>query len=164
MDYNPEEGITLNFWDAHPEIPKPQGYTYNTRDGRRNMDICTLPWHPIRFAMEEGRVTQNRHDDGVLDMVDGVLDILITRGPGTGLIITYGHINPDVDPSVHGLQYLLVGSVVHSGDIIGYTQMDPGGSPWSILNFGVIDRDLNDYHPDQEMMYIGLDGQPNLLD
>lgn len=149
----------MSFWERYPDMPKP-GHPYRTRDQRRNLDLCVWPGSPVEFQMDEGVVTQNRYWDLPSNTV--VIDIDITDGPGTGLVLVYGHVNPDIDPAAPGLQYVPVDSVVHRGDTIAYTNLPPD-IPETILNFGAIRPSYGDYDPDQEMMYIGPDGQLNLL-
>lgn len=105
--------------------------------------------------MEEGMVTQNRINDGVLD-------ILITKGVGKGLTLTHGHVNPDIDPQTPGIQLLEVGTIVLPGDLIAYTGRSgiPAGSDASTQN-GLLDD--KGYIPSQELMLIGEDCQPNIL-
>ena len=114
MDYDKRSGYSQHYWQKFPEIPLPHGYTFLTDDGRRALDYCTKIGFPIIFQMEEGRVTQVRSDRGVLD-------ILITKGDGIGLYITYGHIDHDRDPKTPEIESLKVGDIVKFGDIIGYT-------------------------------------------
>lgn len=154
MDYDPSSGKGLNYWEKYQTIPIPEGLSYTTRDGRRALDYCTKVGFPITWQLEEGQVTQNRDD--------GVLDILITKGIGKGLTITFGHINPDLDSTKDGDQKLEVGSIIHFGDLIAYTGRRgiPVGSD-SSTQTGVIGT--HGYLPQQELMLIGPDGQPNIL-
>jgi len=157
MDYDPEQGAIVDFWQAHPEIPEPVGFTYSSRDDRRALDYCTFMGLPVTFEMQEGKVTQNRTQDGVID-------ILITKGPGAGLIMTHGHINPDTRPDTPGVQFLPVGTVVRRGDVLAYTDrfgVRPGSDPST--QTGLLRSDGSGYVPEQEMMLIGPDGQPNIL-
>jgi hypothetical protein len=61
------------------------------------------------------------------------------------------------------LASLAPGSIVQHGDTIGYT--DRIGIPESrssiVTTVSVLERD--EYHPDQELMLIGSDGQPNIM-
>jgi hypothetical protein len=99
--------------------------------------------------MEQGRVTESR---------PGVLNILITKGYGTGLKLTVQHCVV--------AEGIAVGSVVKYGDTIAHTArelMPPiTETDASVTAVGVFGR-TGSYHPDQEMMIIGLDGQPNIL-
>jgi hypothetical protein len=154
MDYDNSAGNAVNYWEAYPEFPLPKGLTFSTRDGRRALDLCTNDGFPIKYQLEEGRITQNRED--------GVLDILITKGIGMGLTLTHGHVNPDVDPNQPGDQILEVGTIVHFGDIIAFTgRRGISSGSDSSLQVGLLDR--NGYIPEQELMLIGSDGQPNIL-
>jgi len=148
MDHDSTDGSALSFWDKYPDIPKPQ-YSHRTKDGRRILDICTHVDYEIWWAMEEGKVTESR---------PGVLTILITTGYGAGLRLTIQHCAI--------AEGIAVGSVVKYGDTIAWTArelMPPitqtDASPTAV---GVFGR-TGSYHPDQEMMIIGLDGEPNIL-
>lgn len=155
MDHDSRDGIALDFWQAHPEVPEPEGFRHRTRDGRRILDYCTHTGYPITFLMEEGRVTADR-------VSDGIISIRISRGPGLGLTLTVQHVSLDIDPSTPGVQYLQVGSIVHRGDLVAHTDrvgIGPGSD--SSTAVGVFGH--SGYHPDQEMMLIGPDGQPNIL-
>jgi hypothetical protein len=154
MDYDKSDGSAIDYWENFPDFPKPTGLTFTTRDGRRALDYCTIEGYPITFQLEEGRVTQNRED--------GVLDILITKGIGRGLTITHGHVNPDIDPLSPGDQILEVGTIVHFGDLIAYTGRRgiPPGSD-AATQTGLLGPD--GYILEQELLLIGLDGQPNIL-
>lgn len=84
----------------------------------------------------------------------GVLTILITTGYGAGLRLTIQHCAI--------AEGIAVGSVVKYGDTIAWTArelMPPitqtDASPTAV---GVFGR-TGSYHPDQEMMIIGLDGE-----
>ncbi len=157
MDHDPREGYARTFWQANPGIPGP-GYTYRTRDKRRNLDVCIKPGYPIVFQMDEGRITQNRYYD--LEKGDVVIDIYITEGPGYGLQLSYVHINADTNPDTSEIEYLPVGTIVKRGDIIGYTT-SLQVRPETLLNLGIM-RGIT-YLPDQEMMLIGPDGQLNFI-
>ncbi len=98
--------------------------------------------------MEEGKVTESR---------PGVLTILITKGNGAGFALTIQHCT-----IADGIS---IDKIVKHGDIIAHTArelMPPisetNASPTAV---GVFDRS-GSYHPDQEMMLIGFDGQPNI--
>ena len=99
--------------------------------------------------MKEGIVTQHK---------TGVLTIRITEGYGVGLSLTVQHC-----AIAEGMS---IGRIVRYGDTIALTArelMPPttetDASPTAV---GVFDR-TGSYHPDQEMMIIGFDGQPNIV-
>jgi len=155
MDYDPGPGA-LDFWEAHPGIAQPEGWTHRTRDGRVSPDYCTDVGFAISFLQARGMVESARPNDGVMT-------VLITEGDGAGLLLVFGHVDMDLDRDTPGMQHLTVGSVVRQGDIIAYTgragippEVDPA------TNFGIIIPNMG-YHPDQEMMLFGPDGQPNIL-
>jgi hypothetical protein len=156
MDYDPVEGVAKSYWDVHPEVPEPEGFTYRSHDGHRILDFCTYVGYPITFLMEEGRVIEDRFEEGIIS-------ILITEGVGCDLVLTAQHVNLDIDPSSPGVQYLENGTIVHQGDLIAYTDrfgILPGSD--SATAVGVC-TEHGCYHSDQEMMLIGPDGQPNIL-
>ena len=99
--------------------------------------------------MEEGKVTESR---------PGVLTILITKGMGYGYQLTIQHCSIQ--------EGITVGKIVKYGDPIAITarELNPPlsvttASPTAIGVFGK----ESGYDPDQEMMTIGFDGQPNIL-
>ena len=148
MDHDPAEGSALSFWDKHPNIPKPP-HNQGTKDGRRILDVCTHVGYDIWWAMKKGKVTGAR---------PGVLTILITKGHGEGLELTIQHCTL--------AEGIAIGSIVKYGDTGAYTArelMPPiTVTDASVTAVGVFGR-TGDYHPDQEMMLIGFDGQPNIL-
>lgn len=155
LDHDPGPGA-LDYWEAHPEIAEPDDWTHRTRDGRRSPDYCTDVGYRITFLQTQGIVEGARPNDGVMT-------VLTTEGTGTGLLLVFGHVDMDVDRDTPGMQHLTVGSVVRQGDVIAYTgragippEVDPS------TNFGIIIPNMG-YHPDQEMMLFGPDGQPNIL-
>jgi hypothetical protein len=122
------------------------------------MDVCTIPGYPITFEQEAGRVTNTRP-------ADGVMAILITKGKGVGFELIFGHVDMDLDPATPGIQYLTKGTAVRTGDLIAYTGTSGIGQPepGTPTNIGLIKDEEDDYYAHQEMMYIGLDGVPNIL-
>ncbi len=160
-DYDKREGYTKNFWENYSGIPGP-GYRYRTRDQRRAMDVCVWPGKPIIFQMDEGKILENRGstDNRYSDRYGAtVLQVLITKGEGRWEIIMYSHYHQDLDPSTPEIEYLKEGTIVRRGDLLGYTAQ--WRHAWSVLMVGMFRA--NNYHPLQEMMLIGTDGQLNLI-
>jgi len=155
QDHDPEEGKVASYYDIHPNVPRPS-LPYRSRDQRRNLDLCAWPDKPIVFQMDEARITQLRQDGPQ----NWTMDFRITSGPGKGLGLTYGHINPDLDIATETLETLHVGDKVSRGTMIGHTGRlhDRPDTP---LNFGILDS--HGYLSNQEDMYIGSDGFPNLI-
>ncbi len=158
-DYDRREGYTKTFWQQFPEIPGP-GYRYRTRDQRRNMDLCIWPGNPIIFQMDEGIITDNRYL--ARDRSGVVLMIEITKGEGEGYELLYAHINSDTDPSTDEIEYLPVGTIVHRGDLIAFTDK-LYDRPEAVLNLGICRNQRCNLLSSQEMMLIGPDGQLNLI-
>ena len=161
MDHDKREGYTKNFWENYPGIPGP-GYRYRTRDQRRAIDVCVWPGKPIIFQMDEGEILENRGstDNRYSDRYGAtVLQVLITKGEGRGEIIMYSHYHQDLDPSTPEKEYLKEGTIIRRGDLLGYTAQ--WRHAWSVLMVGMFRA--NNYHPLQEMMLIGPDGQLNLI-
>jgi len=155
VDYDPNEGQVLNFWEAHPEIPPPEGLTYNTNDGLGLLNYCSHPGFPLTFVMKEGQVVEVLPDEGVIN-------IQILKGVGAGFTLTLQQVDVDINPRKQGVQSLSEGQIVKDGDVIAYSNpagRAPGRGPSTAI--GILSAD--GYHPDQEMMLIGPDGQPNIL-
>lgn len=147
VDYDSAQGRAISFWEEHPDFPQP-GYSFGTKDDRRILDICTFVDYEVWWAMEEGRVTESR---------PGILTILITEGAGKDLELTIQHCS-----IAKGIS---VGKVVTYGDTVALTArelMPPiSETDSSVTAVGIFARS-GGYHPDQEMMLIGYDGQPNI--
>jgi hypothetical protein len=155
VDYAPEAGEVMNFWEAHPDVPPPERFTYSASDGHELLDYCTHPGHPITFMMERGQVVEAAPEDEVLT-------IEITRGAAQGVLLTVRRIDLDTDPRRQGVQGLAVGETVSRGDVIAHTNATgraPGSGPSTAV--GILSEE--GYDPRQEMMLIGPDGEPNIL-
>ena len=147
----------LDFWGKHPDFPEPTGFTHRSRDGRIALDYCTHIGFPISWALEvDGIVDETRPDEGIAV-------IRISAGPLKGFGLVLGHVSLDINLENQGMQNLIVGTIVHYGDIVAYTDRYgiASGSD-SSTQTGLLQPN-GGYHPQQEMMLIGNDGQPNIL-
>lgn len=156
VDYDSSEG-RLDFWGEHPDFPEPSGFTHRSKNGRIALDYCTHIGFPITWAMDvDGIVDETRPDEGIAV-------IRISEGPLKGFGLVLGHVSLDINLENQGMQNLVVGTIVHNGDIIAYTDRYgiPSGSD-SSTQTGLLQPN-GGYHSQQEMMLIGNDGQPNIL-
>jgi len=75
-DFDSDPGQIAIWYDVNPDIPKPEGFSIRTKDGKWDLDICTFVGFPVVFMQELGNVKQAREDYGVVD-------IQIVKGPGS---------------------------------------------------------------------------------